>query len=82
MHTFYNIRKAGNDKNNSKYMKEKDSMKKISKKFYLKFFLLHRFFFSNVWHSIRIEIGKSYYDLSRNIQEKLEKVSFQNPSNI
>ena len=45
MHTFYNIKKAGNDENNSKYMKELDSMKKISKKFYLNFFLLHRFFF-------------------------------------
>ena len=45
MHTFYNIRKAGNDKNNSKFLKEKDSMKKISKKSYLKFFLLHRIFF-------------------------------------
>ena len=53
MHTFCNIKKAGNDENNSEYMKEKDSMKKISKKFYLKFFLLHRFFF----HKFDIQLG-------------------------
>ena len=44
-HTYNNIKKTGNDKNNSKYIKEKDSMKKNSKIFYLNFFLLHRFFF-------------------------------------